>query len=111
MGRRKGTKKGADGKYYTPEEIEETKVVTSTISSEEPSKMDIPKKEIPGNKEKFPRIMIVTFDAKGRTVTTTYNCNPETLFINKVEDVTFTQTGKPKTRLNININAEVVEIE
>ena len=90
----------------------EEKITSAQImSGEEDRKMDIKRGEVAVDKCNLPRITFTHFDDKGRMISTTFVCNPETLRFYRNEDYSFTKSGRKKTKLYINIEADVVEIE
>lgn len=91
---------------------EDTEIIKHEVRSAESSqKLSHTKKDLPGDKEKYPRVTIVTFDERGRHVTTTFLVKPDTFRVNRNEDITYTAAGKPKRHLFVNMEFDVVEIE
>ena len=97
-------------KKKTQEEEEEI-IKHEVRSTESSQRLTHTKKDLPGDKEKYPRVTIVTFDEQDRHVTTTFLVKPDTFRMNRNEDITYTATGKPKRHLFVNMEFDVVEIE
>ena len=132
---KKGTKRAPDGSYVPIEEAdrlwaefkEETKSTPrkrtrkkkKVTAPEEAKKTEvrgscIQKKLEEGRRadtKKMPRITITEFDEKGRMISTTYVCNPETLKIFKESNISYTSAGRPKETLHVAIDGDVLEIE
>jgi hypothetical protein len=104
------TKKTTRGRRKKATKDEEVKSV-QVVSGEEERKMSTKRGEVVSDKSKLPRVTLTCYDDKGRMVSTTFICNPETLRFSRNEDYEFTKTGKRKAKLFISIDADVVEIE
>jgi hypothetical protein len=76
-----------------------------------PRKLDVDKKGLPPTTQKLPRVTITDWDDKGRMISRTYVCDPNSLRVAKNENVSYTVGGKPKRTLFISIESDVVEVE
>lgn len=91
-----------------PDELQE---VYEVRSAEEPHKLSHAKKDLPGDKERYPRVMVTTFDEKGKHTNMSFLVKPDTFHINRNETISYSPTGKPKRQLYISMEFDVVEVE